>query len=127
MEHALRELPNECCGVLAGLPSADGSELRVNRGFALRNVADDPRTEFLSEPRDMFDAVRTLRAGDLEVLAVYHSHPTSEPVPSRKDVERSYGESVVTLIVGLANDPPLVRGWWLTAEGVAEAKWELLF
>src|SRR5947199_5216695 len=80
MGHALRELPNECCGVLAGVCSADGKELRVSHGYALRNVADDPRTEFLSEPRDMFEAVRAMRAGELEVLAVYHSHPTSEPV-----------------------------------------------
>src|SRR5437016_6386484 len=54
MGHALRELPNECCGVLAGVRSADGTELQVSRGFALHNVADDPQTEFLSEPRDMF-------------------------------------------------------------------------
>jgi proteasome lid subunit RPN8/RPN11 len=127
MGHALRELPNECCGLLAGVRSADGSELQVSRQFALRNVADDPRTEFLSEPRGMFEAVRTMRAEEIDVLAVYHSHPTSEPVPSRKDVERSYGDSVVTLIVGLDNDPPLVRGWWLRGEGVHEAEWELSF
>lgn len=127
MGHALRELPNECCGLLAGVHSPDGAELQVSREFSLRNVADDPRTEFLSEPRDMFEAVRAMHAGELEVLAVYHSHPTSEPVPSRKDVERSYGESVVALIVGLANEPPLVRGWWLTENGASEAEWELSF
>jgi [CysO sulfur-carrier protein]-S-L-cysteine hydrolase len=127
MAHAFREWPNECCGLLAGVRSLDGAELQVSREFSLRNVADDPRTEFLSEPRDMFEAVRTMRAEELDVLAVYHSHPTSEPVPSRKDVERSYGDSVVTLIVGLENDPPLLRGWWLTTEGVAEAEWELSF
>src|SRR5437016_662556 len=103
MGHVLRELPNECCGLLAGARSTDGAELQVSRGYALRNVADDPRTEFLSEPRDMFEAVRAMRTDETEILAVYHSHPTSEPVPSRKDIERSYAESVVTLIVGLEN------------------------
>ena len=33
----------------------------------------------------------------LDLLAVYHSHPTSEPVPSRRDVdENTYGESSFT-------------------------------
>src|SRR5438067_1911456 len=127
MGHALKDLPNECCGLLAGVRSAHGAELQASRAFALRNVAKDPRREFLSEPRDMFEAVRAMRADETDILAVYHSHPTSEPVPSRKDIERSYADSVVTLIIGLENDPPLVRGWWLAAEGVSEAEWELLF
>ena len=42
-----------------------------------------------------------MRTNGTELLAIYHSHPTSEPVPSRRDVEENtYGESVVHLIVG---------------------------
>jgi proteasome lid subunit RPN8/RPN11 len=72
----------------------------------------------------MFEADRAMRQHGLEMLAVYHSHPTSAPVPSRKDLERNYyGELVVHLIVSLMTDPPTVRGWWLTADNYREAEW----
>ena len=65
-----------------------------------------------------------MRSRGEEVLAVYHSHPASDPIPSRRDVEENtYGETVVHLIVGLAGEEPDVRAWWLTEGGFREAEW----
>ena len=47
------------------------------------------------------------------------SHPTSDPVPSRRDVtENTYGETP-WVIVGFAGEPA-VRAWRLTTSGVDE-------
>jgi proteasome lid subunit RPN8/RPN11 len=74
----------------------------------------------------MLAADRRRRECGLELLAIYHSHPAAEPVPSRRDVERNtYGESVVHLIVGLAGAKPEVRVWWLTETGHREASFEI--
>jgi proteasome lid subunit RPN8/RPN11 len=73
----------------------------------------------------MLAAHKAMRASGTDVLAVYHSHPTSEPSPSRRDRERNYGERIVNLIVGLRGAEPTVRGWWLTADGAREAEWEV--
>ena len=118
---ALREAPNECCGLFAGVVR-DGVA-RVERIYPLVNAAASP-VLYESEPRSMLDAYRDLTARGLDVVAVYHSHPTSAPVPSKTDLERNYGEEVVNLIVSLAQRPPLVRGWWLTATEYREAEWE---
>jgi proteasome lid subunit RPN8/RPN11 len=72
----------------------------------------------------MFQAIRETQKLGLEILAVYHSHPTSEAVPSRKDLERSYSTEVQNLIISLKNDP-VVRAWWLDADGYRGADWEL--
>jgi proteasome lid subunit RPN8/RPN11 len=73
----------------------------------------------------MLDALKAMRVTGTEVLAIYHSHPTSAPVPSRKDIERnSWGVSVVHLIVGLGGVEPEIRAWWLTDDGYTEAIWE---
>jgi proteasome lid subunit RPN8/RPN11 len=119
--HARAEAPNECCGLLAGR-TVDGVGLTTER-IPIANDLSSP-TRYETNARDLFVAFRRLRALDLQLLAVYHSHPASEPVPSRRDVEENtYGETAVHLIVGLAGPEPEVRAWWLTDSGYREAEW----
>ena len=123
VEHAQAELPNECCGLLAG--EQDGEILRARVWYPLVNEAASP-IRYLSEPRGMFLAVKDMRASSYEVVAIYHSHPTSEPIPSRTDLEQNYSPDVVNFIIGLKGTPPLVRGWWLTETTFEEAAWEIV-
>jgi proteasome lid subunit RPN8/RPN11 len=124
LSQAVAELPNECCGVLGGLPTADG-RLRAVSFLPLVNAAASP-TAYESEPRSMFDAIRQLRRTELDVVAVYHSHPSSPPVPSRSDLARNYAEGVMNLIISLQAAQPEVRGWWLTATDYREAGWDCI-
>jgi [CysO sulfur-carrier protein]-S-L-cysteine hydrolase len=121
--HARGELPAECCGLLAGV--TEGGVGRVTMYLPLVNALASP-TEYESESRSLFAAHKAMRAAGAEVLAVYHSHPSSDPVPSRKDRERNYSEHVVNMIIGLSRAEPEVRGWWLTPDGAREAAWEVV-
>jgi proteasome lid subunit RPN8/RPN11 len=121
--HALAERPLECCGLLAGVVRADGvGEVRLR--YPLINIAASP-VEFESEPNSHFSADRDIRRQGWDVLAIYHSHPTSEPIPSRKDLERNNWPQVVSLIVSLTTTPPTVRAWWLSTESYSEAEWTI--
>jgi len=118
IDHARSELPRECCGLLAG--TRDG---RVVRRFPIRNDRMS-ETEYATNPRDLLDAMKAMRADGLEPLAIYHSHPASAPIPSKKDVaDNTWGETVVHLIVGLAGPEPQVRAWWLGEYEFREAEW----
>jgi proteasome lid subunit RPN8/RPN11 len=76
VEHAGAELPNEACGLLA---LRDGV---ADRFFPGRNRAASPyRFELEIDPEVWF-----LEDEGYE-LAVFHSHPSSPPRPSRTDVE----------------------------------------
>jgi len=120
IEHARRDVPLECCGLLAG-HVADGLGT-VTARFAIGNDAASA-TEYQSNARDMLFAFRTMRERGLELLAIYHSHPTSAPVPSRRDIERNtYGETAAHVIVGFATADPIVKVWWLTETGYREAE-----
>jgi len=120
IEHGRRELPNECCGLLAGR-IAEGVGTVTTR-FTIGNDAAST-TEYETNARDLFVAFRAMRRDGAELLAIYHSHPASEPVPSRRDIERNtYGESVVHLIVGFANAEVTVRAWWLTEMNYREVE-----
>jgi proteasome lid subunit RPN8/RPN11 len=124
LAQAEAERPLECCGLLAGVIAADGVG-RVQVCYPLVNEAASP-VEFVSEPRSMFEADRDRRRRGLEVLAVYHSHPTSPPVPSRLDQERSYSAEVMNLIISLESTPPAVAAWWLTGSGYEAAEWRVV-
>jgi [CysO sulfur-carrier protein]-S-L-cysteine hydrolase len=114
--HAQAELPNECCGLLAGRrPSlAVGSaEIVVEHRYELINKLKSA-TEYESEDASMIAAAKDMRLRGLEIVGIYHSHPSSAPVPSKKDLERNfYGDSVIHFIVSLAGATPELRGWWL--------------
>ena len=119
---AKAELPHECCGLLAGKISAEGTLAEAVERYPLINELSSP-TEFFSEPRSMLAAVKDMRTRGIDVLAVYHSHPTSEPIPSKRDLERNYSSQVMNLIVGLAGANPKVAGWWLTESDFFPAEW----
>lgn len=122
LAQARAELPNECCGLLAGRIH-DGVG-RVELHYPLVNAAADPRL-FESDPGSMLSAHKDMRRRGIDVLSVYHSHPTSAPIPSRTDLERNYSPDVVNLIISLATGEPCVRGWWLTATDYREAMWDI--
>jgi proteasome lid subunit RPN8/RPN11 len=76
-EHAREEAPNEACGLLL---IRDGRAERYERG---RNAVGSPyRFELDIDPEVWFAEDEGFE------LAVFHSHPSSPPRPSRTDVER---------------------------------------
>jgi proteasome lid subunit RPN8/RPN11 len=116
--HARVDAPAECCGLLAGSP--DG---RISHHFPIRNDLASP-TEYLTNARDLLAASKAVRVAGAEVLAIYHSHPSSAPVPSAKDVAGNHwGDSVVHLIVGLTGPEPDVRAWHISESGYTPADW----
>ena len=128
VSQALAELPNECCGLLAGTLEDNPPGLplaRVVRRYPLVNAAASPR-EYDAEPRDLFAAHRAMRQAGLEVLAIYHSHPTAEAVPSRTDLSRNYWPDVIAFIISLKGSEPVMRAWWLNADNYQEAQWQWL-
>jgi len=79
-EDAAREYPQEACGALLG--SAD----RVVEVHPLPNRAPHPRVSFAIEPCDLEPLLTAEAGGGLAVIGFYHSHPDSEPRPSKRDL-----------------------------------------
>jgi proteasome lid subunit RPN8/RPN11 len=109
--HARTALPNECCGVLAGR-IVEGTA-RVETHYAIGNDAAST-SAYLSNARDLLNALKYVRAADHVVLAFYHSHPTTAPIPSRTDLrDNTWGETVAHVIIGNVTTDPELRAWWL--------------
>jgi proteasome lid subunit RPN8/RPN11 len=128
---ARSELPNECCGFLAGNihpPSfATHPSLPVGRVECRYPLVSSPvsPTKYEADSKSLIEAHRDMRRQGIHELAIYHSHPRSAPVPSRTDLERNYYPGVVHLIISLKDGEPQVRGWWLEEHNFREADWRL--
>ena len=107
--HAEAEAPNEACGLVL---LRDGVAERYVPG---RNAAASPyRFELELDDPELWFA-----EDDGYELAVFHSHPETEPRPSRTDQELSglWGGRTF-LIYGVARDE--LRAWRITRDSVDE-------
>jgi proteasome lid subunit RPN8/RPN11 len=125
IEHARAELPNECVGLLAGRfeETPGGRVGHAEWRYPLVNSLASP-TRFYSDDRSLLNAHNDMRKHGWDAVAIYHSHPTSAPEPSRTDLEQNYWPGVVSFIISLKGDEPEVRGWWLTDRDYREAEWD---
>jgi proteasome lid subunit RPN8/RPN11 len=117
--HCVGESPLECCGVLGGVGR------QVLSHHPLGNVARS-ETRYQGDPGDLVQAWRWLRARGMEILAIYHSHPRWEAVPSAVDRRENHWGEMPHLIVSLLADTPTMRAWRLTAESQTELPWRLV-
>lgn len=120
--HALRDAPNECCGVVG---ARDGAATSVH---ATENLAASPfRFEI-----DGLELMRLLDgledAGD-DLAAIYHSHTRSAPYPSQTDVNfAALWPGVEWIIVGVPkrrDAEPEVRTYRIEGGAIREAELEV--
>jgi proteasome lid subunit RPN8/RPN11 len=114
VEHARRDYPNECCGMIA---VRDGRAVAIHEAT---NIAASP-LRFEVEGREIIRAQDAFEADGADLGAIYHSHTRSEPYPSQTDVNFAAGwPGVEWLIVGLrADGEPIVRSYRID-DGVIE-------
>jgi proteasome lid subunit RPN8/RPN11 len=116
VDHCLREAPLEACGILGGVNH------RVASFFLLANELHD-EARYRADPRELIAAVQALRGRGEEILALYHSHPKTEAIPSKTDLRENYYGDVPRIIVSLAGAEPVVRIWRLDTDSFEELEW----
>jgi proteasome lid subunit RPN8/RPN11 len=99
LERARREPRIECCGLLAG---RDGVITAI---VPATNARSNP-TAYEIEPRELFEMFRYLRKKELTHLGQYHSHLSTENVPSPTDIEQAGYPDQAYFIVSLRADAP---------------------
>ncbi len=114
ISHARGEAPREACGLLAG---RNGRVLRIYR---IRN-ADRSTTSYRLDPDQQFRAFKDIENRGLELLGIYHSHPSSPATPSAKDTEQAYYPEAAYILISLADPAEAqVRAFRIHPEGVTE-------
>jgi proteasome lid subunit RPN8/RPN11 len=114
IEHARRDAPDECCGVVA-VRGSDAVSVH-----AMENVQASP-LRFEIDGLSLLRLIDELEDAGLALGAIYHSHTRSAPYPSQTDVNfAKHWPGLEWLIVGLAGDEPEVRSYLIAGADVQE-------
>lgn len=110
VEGCLRAHPREACGLLAGeiVEQGSGRVGMVRRVYPVRNVRDSSE-EYFMEPEEQFRVFRAIREEGWELLSIFHSHPHTPPLPSRKDLAMAYYPGALYTIISLGGANPETR------------------
>lgn len=104
VEHARKEAPLECCGILGG---KDGT---VQKAFELKNAEQSP-VRYSMSPREQLKVFEEMDRTAMEMMAIYHSHTRTIPFPSETDVKMAFYPEVSSIIISLKEEPPVVKAF----------------
>jgi proteasome lid subunit RPN8/RPN11 len=113
--HAEETSPEECCGLLAGADSVPSHVYRI------QNIHETPKVFFEMAPKDQFWAFKNMRHNNLNLVAIYHSHPETPARPSQSDIRLAYDPEPYYLIASLQHrDTPDLRAYRIVDGKVTE-------
>ena len=112
VEHAQKEKPLECCGLLGG------KDQTVQEIFETKNVARSPIL-FSMDPKEELMVLEEMENQSMEIIAIYHSHPHTIPFPSEADVKMAFSFDVPLVIISLKErDDSVVKAFRIRKEAI---------
>lgn len=117
VEHAVAQLPDEACGLIAGV--IEGDDKRIEKVYLLTNT-DHSKEHFSLDPREHLAAIRDMRASGYLPLGNWHSHPETPSRPSEEDKRLAYDKTASYLILSLADrENPVLNSFHVEAGEVS--------
>ena len=112
VDHAKREWPLECCGILGG------NDKTVQKSFELQNTEKSPVLYSMS-PREQMKVFEEMEKESMKMVAIYHSHPHTIPFPSETDVKLTFYPDVSSIIISLKEEEnPVVKAFQIGKEAI---------
>jgi proteasome lid subunit RPN8/RPN11 len=112
--HVNQHVPEEACGLVAGLNNQAESVLPV------ANQEHSP-VKFRMEPSELLNALKNIDQAGLELLAIYHSHPLGPAIPSQTDLREAYYPGVIYLIWSRQDGRWQMNGYTIGEDGFDQA------
>ncbi len=110
--HVESKAPLEACGLLAGKNDA------VEKIFLIENQAQSP-VRFRMDPTEQLRALDSIEADKLDLLAIFHSHPSGPEAVSATDIEEA-AYPVVNIVWSRPHGAWQARGFWIEDKRVTE-------
>ena len=111
VEHAKRESPLECCGILGG------KDHTVKKAFELQNT-EKSAVRYSISPQEQLKVFEEMGKDAMEMVAVYHSHTHTIPFPSETDVKLAFYPEISSIIISLKEKDPVVKAFRIGKEAI---------
>ena len=112
VEHAEKESPFECCGILGG------KDHTVKKAFELQNAEKSP-IRYSIAAQEQLRMFEEMEKESIDMIAIYHSHPHTIPFPSETDVKLAFYPEVVSIIISLKEEKkPVVKAFRIGKEAI---------
>lgn len=109
LHHAQASQDQEVCGLIS---ARQGTPISC---YPITNVSDNPSQLFELDAKEQVNAMRKMRERNEEFFGIYHSHPTTEAIPSVTDLQLAEYPDAVYLIISLKTKGVLqMRGFYLS-------------
>lgn len=108
IEQGKAELPNECCGMLAGRVKESVTE--IMEIYPMTNVDHSPE-HFSLDPKEQLKVYKAAREKELKVLGNYHSHPATPSRPSEEDIRLAFDSEAIYMILSLCSTAPVLKAF----------------
>jgi [CysO sulfur-carrier protein]-S-L-cysteine hydrolase len=112
--HVESHAPLEACGLLAGRGSM------VEKIFLVRNQAQSP-VRYVMDPLEQLHAFEWMEDNGMDLLGIFHSHPTGPEIVSPTDIAEAAYE-VVYVILARTDGEWRARGFWIENGGFREVR-----
>ncbi|MEM3476354.1 MAG: M67 family metallopeptidase, partial [Candidatus Bathyarchaeia archaeon] len=96
--HAMREFPNEACGIIAG--KKVGEKKLVKKVYEVKNRIKSP-IRYEMDPEEQLKIFQEIEKNSLEILGFYHTHPHSNASPSEIDKLLAFYEGYSYIIYSI--------------------------
>jgi len=112
VDHAKKEWPLECCGILGG------KDQTVEKAFELQNAEKSPIRYSIS-PQEQLRVFVEMEKESIDMMAIYHSHTHTIPFPSETDVKLAFYPEVASIIISLKEEQnPTVKAFRIGKEAI---------
>lgn len=113
-----QHVPLESCGLLAG------KESRVEKMIGVLNQTQSP-IRFVMDPYEQLHAFNWIESNGLDLVGIFHSHPTGPETVSATDIAEAAYE-VVHVILSRSDNEWKARGFWIEDGSAREATLQII-
>jgi proteasome lid subunit RPN8/RPN11 len=112
IDHVNTQAPLEACGLLAGIDST------VEKIFLVQNQACSP-IRYVMNPKEQLNAFTWIESHRMNLLGIFHSHPTGPETVSPTDIADAAYE-VVQIVLSPLESGWQARGFWIKDNDYSE-------
>jgi proteasome lid subunit RPN8/RPN11 len=116
--HVNAEAPLEACGLLSGKDS------RVESVHQIRNQVQSS-ARYVMDPIEQLNAFNWIESHNMDLLAIYHSHPTGPENVSATDIEEA-AYPVVYIVWSRMRGEWQARAFWIENRKVTDVQMNVI-